>query len=254
MTFLQLCQYVQRYIAGGNDLPGSGNPTTTVAQTGLYLEIVGWVQDAYRDIQQEDSGWLFRQAEGVLLLTSARSSYAKATVQVQLPTYERIYPYKNGDIEFISGTDTGSSLGLITTANCYYIPFEKWGGVVTRAQNAPSQNPAPLPPYFTVTPNESLAFFPIPTWTGADGPTTMTFQYTQTILNLVNDADVPVWPSEWHDAIAWRAIRYWAMVRESASKYQIADMEYKRSMAALRQEMLAEPPHILEQPPTKDTP
>ena len=70
MTFLQLCQYVQRYIAAGNDPPGSGYPTTTVAQTGLYLEIVGWVQDAYRDIQQEDSGWLFRQAEGVLLLTS----------------------------------------------------------------------------------------------------------------------------------------------------------------------------------------
>jgi hypothetical protein len=268
VTFLQLCQYVQRYVGAGNDLPGSGNPTTTAGQTGLYLEIVGWVQDAYRDIQQEESGWLFRQASGSLTLTSNKDTYTKAWIQANaagvalggaaMPLYERIYPYTNGDSKFITATDVGAlTLGVIVinsnTNNCYYVPFDKWSGVIAQGQAPPPQIPIPLPPYFTILPNESLALSPAPVWTGPDGPIALTFQYVQTIANLAADGDVPIWPTEWHDAIAWKAIRYWALVRESANKYAIADGEYQRVMKAMRASQLPDAPPTIE-PATRETP
>lgn len=244
MTFLQLCQYVQRYIAAGNDLPGSGNPTTVAGQTGLYLEIVGWVQDAYRDIQQEESSWLFRQASGSLALTSGTASYSKATIQGSITDYERILPYRNGDIQFITAHN---SVGPVN-ANCYYIPFDKWGGVVSIGFAATPTTG--LPTYFTVKPDEGLQFWPIPDATTYSAA----FQYTRTVQELVVDADVPIWPSEWHDAIAWRAIRYWAIVRESANKYQLADAELQRVMGAMRATQLLNPPPTLEPIKDKETP
>lgn len=245
MNYLQLCQYVQRYIAAGNDLPGSGNPTTVVGQTGLYKEIADWVADAYRDIQQENSQWLFRQGAGNFQLTSGVGTYSKATIQALIADYERIYPYRNGDVQFITATGTYSRE---TVNNCYYIPYEKWGGVM--AINFAVNAPAAPPVYFTVAPDESLIFWTVPTL----GVISVQFQYTKTVQLLTADTDIPMWPSEWHDAIAWRAIRYWSVVRESANKFALADAELQRVMASMRTTQLAAQQPTLEGPTGKDTP
>lgn len=250
MTFLQLCQFVQRYIAAGDDLPGNNAPPTVVSQTGLYREIVGWVQDAYRDIQQEESNWLFRQVTGTLALSSGWVQYTKAAIQTQIPTYERIYPYINGDSRFVNLLTTGTG-GPLQIYNCYYIPFDKWAASVAGGLAIPVAGL--VPPYFTIRPNEALSFFPMSAWAAPVTSVSLTFQFIQTVVNLTADADVPIWPTEWHDAIAWRAIRYWAIVRESANKYAIADGELQRVMKALRASQLADPEPTIE-PATKDAP
>lgn len=180
-----------------------------------------------------------RLASPSMILTAGTDTYSKAAIQTNasgtaIPLYERIYPYKNGESQFISVTANGTTRG-----NCYYIPYEKWGGVM--ANSLPVLSNA-LPTSFTIQPDESIRFSPPPSTS-----TVATFQYTKTIAVLAADGDIPIWPSEWHDAIAWRSIRYWALVRENSTKYKLADMELQRIMQALRASQLSPPPQGPEQ-------
>lgn len=70
MTFLELCQRLRQEVgAAGN------GPPSVASQTGEYARLVGWVQTAWREIQNERR-WLFDWAQGAVELSSLDTQYA----------------------------------------------------------------------------------------------------------------------------------------------------------------------------------
>ena len=82
----------QLYTAGGNALPGSGDPTTVVGQTGLNQEFVLYVADAYRDVQNAQEQWNFKRRRGYLRLPAGSRVLSTSDIEAQIPDYETIQP------------------------------------------------------------------------------------------------------------------------------------------------------------------
>jgi len=64
--------------------------------------------------------------------------------------------------------------------------------------------------------------------------------YTIQVQSLVNDADTPILPTEFQEAIAWYAIVLWSEVRQSQARYTLARSEFERAMNDMRHSQLPE--------------
>jgi len=208
VNYLALCKFAHRYIGAGDDLPGTA-PTTTVAQTGFLYEITQWVNDAYSDIQQEQQYWNWKRSRTFsLALSNGVATYSRATIQVQLPTWDYIIPMVDR-----SGTPYvlvhRTSVGFSDQTLCFFIPYQDWRGYKDRG-TIPSGKPV----YYTELPDKSLSFYPTP-----DAAYTVTTDYRKVLDVLSGDSDTPEMPDQYHEAIAWGAAALWALQRESANKY-----------------------------------
>lgn len=243
MTYLELCQFVQRYLAAGNDLPE--NPmTTTVGQTGLNYEITQWVQDAYKAICAEQENWLFRTNRGVIQLTNGTQSIDKATLAAATtPDYDRqlYFVFPNDSRYLLVALNQGTpprpnTYVRGTEAFCYYIPYQRWRGWRDRGVI-----PSGMPQYFTVRPDQSLEFYPISDTSSTLSNYCIIMDYYSRFVVLTTDVDSPIFPEEYHEAIAWYAIYYWGLVRQSGPRFQTAKEEYDRIMNDMRHTQLPEP-------------
>lgn len=232
VTFLQLCQFVQAQIGTSTDLPWGG-PSATTGQTGQYLEIVNWVNMAYKDIQNDQQDWLWRWKQGSLALTNTQYTYTLAQIQAQITDFET---YK--DLHFIN--DVRYSLCYDTTTGvsdetfAYYYPYQDFRGWLDR-----QTRPTGKPTRYTIQPNLTLELSPTPD-AGRGTSYTFVFDYRIALDTLSGDSDTPLMPVNFHEAIAWKAVMYWAMQRENQAKYGAAKLQYDRIMYQMRSEQLPE--------------
>lgn len=231
MTYLELCKFVHRFCGSGDALPGTA-PTTTVGQTGYLYEITQWVNDAYGDIQKEQSQWAFmNRAASPLSIgpVSGSQSIAFATIVASYPSFDALLPFfhPNGT-EYL--TIYPSSGSATNTSEIYGIHYDVWRGFYDQG-NAPTGKPI----NYTIMPDKSIGFWPIP-----DQNYKLAFNYRRTVDVMAADADVPIFPERYHDAIAWRAIWLWAIQRRELNMYEMAKREFETSMDQLRREQLPE--------------
>lgn len=211
--------------------------TTTVSQTGYLYEITQWVQDAYRDIQNEQDQWLFRTKQGTLNCTpNGTSSFSKTTIQGQITDYDRqlFFVLPNTARYLLCYSTTG---GVASAAYVDYVPYQRWRGQLDRGTI-----PSGQPQYFTVKPDDSLQFYPTPDTGDVTNANVynILMDYYRTIDVLSADASTPIFPSDYHEAIAWKAIMYWSTIRQSEARYQLANREYERTLNDMRHSQLPE--------------
>lgn len=223
MTFLKLCQRLHLLLRAGQGTVGTV-PATVTGQTGFELELVTWIAQSYQDLQNLHPDWRFRQKLGSLAL-NAREVDPGAT----LADYLELQP-----------TEASSGERYITVYRdsvedetlCYYLPYEQWAfGVFDRGQRSPGR-----PVRFTLTPQETLAFDPVP-----DGYTAR-FNYTRTIQTLAADADVPIIPDEYQMALVyWAMARFYGLTRDESDKLGgRAEIALQRELSRLRRDQLPE--------------
>lgn len=82
-TYLEICQDV-RAQAG---ISGDG-PTNVTGQTGIYADIVRWVDESYNDIQTEHENWDFLFTRKEFELQAGQSEYDLDTLGLRVIAYD----------------------------------------------------------------------------------------------------------------------------------------------------------------------
>lgn len=140
---------MHRQLAVGNEQTGT-KPIDVTIPTGPLAEICASVNDAYRDIQNEQEQWKFRTKQGTLNLTpNGTNTISLATIQGQITDYDRLLFFTPNSNRYLRSYL--SSAGATTSGYCYFMPYQCWRGW----QDAGTL-PSGQPQQFTQLPDQSL--------------------------------------------------------------------------------------------------
>lgn len=207
-SFLQICKDV-RAQAG---LSGDG-PSNVVGQTGIYSDVVRWVEEAYNEIQSLHENWNFLFKEGSFILQAGFSTYPIAeTEELRL---------------LVKGSLT-IQYNLGFKKRLRYIPYTTWRNSAKYLEEQEGQ-----PTEYTELPSGDIKFYP--------SSPTLDYQinyegYSRPHV-MVDSVDTPLFASQWHEMIKLKAlIRYSEFynspeIYESATRTfstQIKDMEFSQ--------------------------
>jgi len=190
-NYLQLVQKAVRKSGAKVD-----RPTTVVGTTGLTELFVEWVQDAWKDIQLEHLGWNWRVSRDLSLsITSATDEYSLPASLEHLDK-RTVSVYENVDDEL----------------PIYHINYRHWRIYLDKL-NTPT---ASKPICFTITPDNKIAFYPIP-------DKNYTVRYDGLVaVEILDDTDDTATPTGldavYHDGIVWKAVGYYAAHFEDGAK------------------------------------
>lgn len=208
MNFLQICQDVFR--EGGI----SGQISTTQNQTGEAARVVGWVQKAYLEIlNDQPEAWNFVRKTATKQLTAGIGTYSFAdfglTDAVQWDT---------DTMRYASASDLSDEAHLFKRDFATF--RDTWLFGAARMQQG-------TPVDVSVDNDTKLVIGPIPSqayW--------LVFDY-MAVPSLTSDADTPVIPTRFHNAIAWRALRHYGLYEAAPEVVARADIAYKEAMLQL---------------------
>jgi hypothetical protein len=85
------------------------------------------------------------------------------------------------------------------------------------------------PSVYTIKPDESILLYPIP-----NDVFTIVGEYFRTPDTMDIDADEPIFPERFHEAILYRAMMFYGMYSQEVDKYSAGEREYKRVMRGMR--------------------
>ena len=218
MTFLQLCQ---RMIL---ECAISGTMTTTVAQTGEFLRVTTWVNQAWIDIQTERQTWTFMRSSQ---LNGGGVSFVTVSGQA-------IYPLGTGagtvgiaETAFDSWVtrsfrDQTTTSGVRDQYMLAWISYDAWRDAYAfGAQQTVTTRPVAI----AVGPENEICVGPYPT-----AAYTLTGDYYRAPAQMTVDADTPTnLPAQYQMMIVWRAMRDAYGQYESAPEVlERATVNYRR--------------------------
>lgn len=196
MTFLQLCQ---RMIL---ECAISGTMSTTVNQTGEFLRVTTWINQAWVDIQTERPTWEFMRSSqlnggGVSFATvSGRAIYplgtGAGTVGVAAADFDSWVVRSFRDQTTASGVQDQIPLA--------WLSYDVWRDAYAMGA---LQTVTTRPVAIAVAPDNSICVGPYPT-----AAYTLTGDYYRAPAQMTADADTPInLPAQYQMAIVWRAMR-----------------------------------------------
>lgn len=176
MDYLAIC----RAVRSESGISGGG-PSSVVNQSGLLARMVGWAQDAYSTIQQEDV-WSFRWRRATPSLQTGVASYQPANLGVA----------DLGPV-FVDGV-------YLNTAALPRLTWMPWSQI----DRLPAQTG--VPSRFARRPDGALVFHPTP-----DTTHQLRIDYLRNTHVLVDNTDVPLWSNEMQQkAIVFSALMMYA--------------------------------------------
>lgn len=201
MNFLQLCQ---RTALDSGTVAGVPNFTTTVGASGRVEQVVGWVRDAYIDIQNERQDWLWMRRNFTAPLTIDQIEYTAADLGIDdwgkwLPDI----PADNWRNLSIYETGLESQEGEIAQ-----IPYQTFRERYLRGVHDHNK-----PTEWAVSPQGELLFGNKP-----DKAYVVKGEYRQAPQELTLDADVPQMPAAYHRLIIGEALR---LMADSDEAFQV---------------------------------
>ena len=202
MNYLKLCQRL-RSEAG---LSGTG-PITVADQSGEMGRVVNWIIEAYEYIQNLHTDWRFLQTSFNFPTIIANAEYTPASVS----------------IDDLSSWVTDDLRVYLVEADEDYLIYKPWEGFRQVYQYGSSRSQTGRPTVFTVKPDESLFFFAIP-----DAVYTIDGQYFKKPDIMSIDTDSPVFKSNYHMAIVWKALMLYGAYAGAPDAYAHGENEYKK--------------------------
>jgi hypothetical protein len=203
-NFLQLCQRASREA----NIPGTG-PTTVTGQTGELGQMVSWVATAYEDIQNFHSNWAFLQESFSFLTEADKAEYT---------------PLEAG-ITDLNEWYTSDFRIYEAVPDEYYLVYEPWAIYRPSYQYGTLRTQTSKSRVITVKPNKNLFLWPIP-----NGIYTVNGQYFMQPDIMTDDSDIPIFPSNFHLAIVWRALMFYGANLAANEAYSHGRAEYKKIM------------------------
>jgi len=187
-TYLQLCQKLRQEVEGA----GTG-PSAVTGQTGVNARYVGWIADAWTELQQEHDDWLWMRKSFTVSATSGDGDYAYTectdTVSaVAIARWSRWYPYSFKC--YLTASGVGAEYPLI------WVPWENFRA---RYRYGTQTNSQPI--HVSMDPTLKFVLGPIPNDTF-----TVSGDYQIGPQTLAADADEPEMPARFHNLIVYEAM------------------------------------------------
>jgi hypothetical protein len=226
-TFLELCQDLARE----SGAPAYA-PSSVVAQTGRKSQIVGWVQQAWRLIQNSKSNWAFLRAEWEGRMVIGQSTYTPA--QIAFTTYAMTTAAPRfgewiGDYGAHRPTTIYDlTVGRSDEGPINQISWERWKrgydvGVTDERR----------PDEYCLAPDGTIRFGATP-----DKAYVARGEYRKTAQILAADADVPDMPARFHQIIVWKAGMLLNESDEAADGIAGFRLKYVEDLRALQRDQL----------------
>lgn len=200
---------------------GSG-PTSTVSQSGEYKMLVGWMDRAYNRIQLKHRDWKFLRNDFSRALTSGTSEYtASATGSLRHRTWI------TDDVRcYLTAT------GVSDEQDIFFMP---WADFKRTYLFGSARTQTGRPSYFTVKPDDSLVFWPVP-----DDSYTVVGEYYVRPVDWSEESDpdneTPVFPEQFHELVVWGALKFYGANYVEHDKYVHGQNEYRNLIELMEQE------------------
>ena len=214
MNFLQLAQrlHTESGVQGATH-------TTVVGQTGMLLKLLNWISTANDDIQNlHPTGWKFLQKAFSFVTTATEQNYTYAEAGI---TY--MGEWKTDDVRVYSAAADECEL--------IYEPWDTFRLVYKMGTNRAQTN---RPTVFSIMYDMSMELWPIPNDTF-----TINGEYWMAANTMVvADASAPLFPSQYHMVIVWRALMYYAASVGANELYAHGYNEYSKILRRLEANQL----------------
>lgn len=237
MNVLQLVQFVH-LITGvgsrGNTAKPGTVPVALTGQTDELQELIEWVLKSLTNFQViQRWPWLIKR--GTLPFVAGTATSAARTT---LTDYREWVPFVEHGRRYVLRYLTADGSGS-NEQRVWFMDYDQFRGYWDR--NPVASGP---PMFFTIRPDTvTWEVYPTP-----DAGYTLRLDYLcQPKIYTTADAavdleDYPVdnlgFPVEFHEVVAWYAIRYWAETRNKPDMYVMADRRFKELMGPLKSRYL----------------
>lgn len=206
MTFLELVVRL-RAESGG---PGTG-PSAVTSQSGESLRFVNWINSAWEDIQNAQTEWRFMRFGFTVNTIANVDSYASAScTDTTTSAVITSFDHWARDSFKLYTVSLADELELID------LPYDDWRQLYrTRPQvaNRPTNS--------TVLPDNKIGLGAKPA-----GVYVLSGDYYRAARLLANNGDTPTIQAQFHMAIVWKALMYYAAYEEAGSLYATAEKNY----------------------------
>jgi len=219
MTYLQL---FQRFI---RECSYTGStPTTVVGVTGDRLQALDWLNDAYNDIQIHQTNWRFMKKDFSFTTTDGTRNYSVTTIG--LTDFDRWKIHEFGDARlYVTSTGVSSE---------QYLEYLHWEDYRRNFVFGATRTAEGRPSYISIKPDNSLDLYLVPN----SDDYTVVGQYYRSPAVLSADADEPLFPSQFHKIIIWRAMMFYGNFYNAPEKYDQGQNEYKKLLRRLQFDQL----------------
>lgn len=215
-TFLEISQKVARESGTVSGVL----PSAVTSQTGRLLKIVNWVADAWSEIQNDESTWLWMRKEFSNVLSIGQFKYTAASFS--LTDFSRWVTDPMSVTMYLTAT------GISDEGELNFISWENW-----RLKYGRGSQTANRPIEYTITPALEFAVGPKP-----DLVYTVRGEYYQGNQTLAADGDTPNCPARFHDVITWKALMKTSAADEDQDGIGYAESMLKPLRFALERDQL----------------
>jgi hypothetical protein len=200
-------------------ISGTG-PTTVVSQTGEYKKVVDWIDAAYQDIQNIHANWRFLQSTFSFTMTIGTRDYTPAEAGISDLSKWKFEEY--GDIRC-----------YLIASDEQRLEYMTWDDFRDHYLIGTSRTTSGRPSVFTIEPDDTIDFDVLP-----DAAYTCVGEYFKTPDVLSGDTDIPLFPSQYHLAIVYRAMMFYGADYAADEKYTHGYNEYRKIMRTLEHNQL----------------
>jgi hypothetical protein len=202
-------------------IAGTG-PATVTSQTGEAGRIVDWVKSAYEDIQNINASWDFLLSPFTFPTVIGKQDYSASDISIS-----NLSKWK---------ADSDEDFTIYSSyADEAHLPLMAWWLFRQQYLFGSARSATGRPSVVSVHPNKTLWLSPVP-----DAVFTVTGQYYCKDF-LLADTDEPLLPVDYHLAIIWKGLMYYAAYSSASDLYAHGDREYKK---IIRKMSMAELPKI----------
>lgn len=203
MNYLDACKEVRRE----SGTSGTG-PSSVTNQAGILEKIVAWVNQAHMDVCNHQTEWNFLWRRKVAPLVPLKKDYTKAELGIS----------DAGAIKQVSDT-AGQPLAQVG-----------WDYWKTTYDLDTATGPVKR---YCVFPDGTVSFHPTP-----EVAVNVRFEYFTTPADLASNTDTFLVPAEYHRAIVWKALQYYAGEQEDAALMNRATKYLDEQMDGLARDYL----------------
>jgi hypothetical protein len=217
-TFLQLVNRLRSECGvSGSDY------TTVVGATGEQLRLVRWINAGWKDVQNLHADWNFLRQSFTFNTNTVTNQSSYTPAQCNTTNFGN---WKKDSLRIYT-----TSLGFSNEMILRFAPYDEFRNLYLYGS---SRTTYTKPTVFSIDPQKNLVLGAPPDLTGY----TVNGEYYQLPTELVLDADVPVMPAQFHDAIFYKAMTHYAGYENAAEVNMRGASEYKNLMYRLHIDQL----------------
>ncbi|MBT9174194.1 MAG: hypothetical protein DDT21_02605 [Syntrophomonadaceae bacterium] len=222
MNFLQLCVRLRQEVGAA----GTG-PSSVTGQIGENKRLVDWIATADEDIQRLRNEWLFMRAGFRVNTVTDQAAYAPTectdTASGLLITRFRNWVKDSFRIHL-------AAAGVRSETELSFIGYDDW----YRLYNFGAQ-PASFPSQFTILHNQSFSLGPRP-----NAVYVVSGEYQRAATTLVNNNDIPAYPSEYRMLPVYRAMMSYGRYSGAPEAYHDGHDRYRQLLGEMERTQLPE--------------